>query len=156
MGRAGAHVVWLLDDCDPDDSAWDETGGCTREHGEVTLEEFLAETGSHERSAAVIGHLAWWNVPPYLKVEVGKTVYVRNQGGRLHTFTEVANFGGGRIANELLNFGLSPAPECTNSSATDVPPGGTLQVDDLSVGNHRFQCCIHPWMRTLIKVLPDD
>jgi hypothetical protein len=55
------------------------------------------------------------------------------------------------IVNPLIQ-----APECVNSSATDVPPGTTLQVTGLGEGNHRFQCCIHPWMRTLIKVLPDD
>ena len=64
MGSAGAHIVWLLDDCDPDDPAWDPTGGCALKEGDVTLDEFNAETGSHDLSAAVIGHLAWWNDPP--------------------------------------------------------------------------------------------
>ena len=81
---------------------------------------------------------------------------VKNKAGRLHTFTGVADFGGGRINDPTLNFGLETAPECLDSSATDVPPGATLKVNGLSEGNHRFQCCIHSWMRTLIKVLPDD
>jgi hypothetical protein len=25
-------------------------------------------------------------------------------------------------------------------------------VSGLTVGNHRFQCCNHPWMRAIIKV----
>jgi len=83
-------------------------------------------------------------------------VNVKNKGDRLHTFTRVDDFGGGRIPNPVLNFGLQTAPECLDSSATDVPPGATLKVKDLSEGNHRFQCCIHSWMRTLINVLPDD
>ena len=156
IGIAAAHNVDLRDDCDPDDKAWDATGGCTLKKGDVTADEFIDETGSHDLSLAVIGHLAWWNDPPYLKIEVGDTVKVKNEGGRLHTFTQVADFGGGRINNAILNFGLTQAAECVNSSATDVPPGATLKVTGLGEGNHRFQCCIHPWMRTLIKVLPDD
>jgi hypothetical protein len=27
-------------------------------------------------------------------------------------------------------------------------------VADLAPGNHRFQCCIHPWMRAIVKVKP--
>jgi plastocyanin len=156
MGSAGAHDVWLLDDCDPNDPGWAATGGCTLREGDVTVAEFTEEVQSRALSAAVIGHLAWWNDPPYLKIEVGDTVRVKNKGGRLHTFTKVADFGGGRVANPDLNFGLTPAPECLDSSDTDVPPDATLKVKNLDVGNHRFQCCIHPWMRTLIRVLPDD
>jgi hypothetical protein len=25
----------------------------------------------------------------------------------------------------------------------------------LAEGNHRFQCCIHPWMRAIVKVKPE-
>jgi hypothetical protein len=103
---AAAHHVFLLDDCDPDDPDWAPTGGCALPKGDVTLDEFLTETGSHELSEAVIGHLAWRNNPVYLKIRPGATVQVKNKGGRLHTFTEVADFGGGRIDNPTLNFGL--------------------------------------------------
>ena len=123
--------------------------------GDVTLAEFNAELLS-PLADAVIGHQAWQNDPTYVQIEVGDTVKVKNEGGRLHTFTKVANFGGGRIPNPDLNFGLDPAPECLQPSTTDVVPGGTLKVNFLPLGNHRFQCCIHPWMRTLIKVVPDD
>ncbi len=76
---------------------------------------------------------------------------VRNAGGRPHTFTEVANFGGGKVPD--LNEGLEVAPECPGS--VDIAPGDSIKVSGLSVGNHRFQCCIHPWMRALIKVKHD-
>jgi plastocyanin len=152
---ASADRVKLLDDCDPRDSAWAPTGGCSLEKGDVTFAEFNAELRS-TLADAVIGHQAWQNDPTYIKIEVGETVRVKNAGGRLHTFTEVEDFGGGRIPNPDLNFGLLPAPECLQPSSTDVAPGDTLKVKDLSPGNHRFQCCIHPWMRTLIKVVLDD
>ena len=152
---ASAHTVKLLDDCDPRDPAWAPTGGCSLKEGHVTLEEFNAELQS-PLANAVIGHQAWQNDPTYVEIEVDETVRVKNVGGRLHTFTEVEDFGGGRIPNPDLNFGLRSAPECLQPSTTDVAPGDTLKVKGLSLGNHHFQCCIHPWMRTLIKVLPEE
>jgi hypothetical protein len=74
---------------------------------------------------------------------------VANLGGRLHTFTPVAQFGGGRVPP--LNIGLTVAPECA-STAFDVAPGDRLELSGLSAGNHRYQCCIHPWMRAMVKV----
>ena len=29
-----------------------------------------------------------------------------------------------------------------------------MTLKNLKEGNHRFQCCIHPWMRAIIKVKP--
>jgi hypothetical protein len=82
-------------------------------------------------------------------VRSGQSVTVNNLGGRLHTFTPVAVYGGGRVPP--LNIGLTAAPECT-STAHDVAPGGRLEFNGLSAGNHRYQCCIHPWMRAMVKV----
>jgi hypothetical protein len=30
--------------------------------------------------------------------------------------------------------------------------GSDLRVTDLSKGEHRFQCCLHPWMRMKVEV----
>lgn len=76
---------------------------------------------------------------------------VVNRGGRVHTLTKVANFGGGRVPP--LNVGLDCAPECAN--AVDLPPGARSEIKGLAAGNHRLMCCIHPWMRALVKVKPD-
>ena len=143
--------IAMRDDCDPDDPAWAPTGGCTLRDGDVNLAEFGTELFS-PLSAAVIGHQAWRNEPSYLKIETDQDVRVNNAGGRIHTFTEVANFGGGRVPP--LNMGLAPAPEC--ASATDIAPGERVVITDLEAGNHRFQCCIHPWMRAIVKVKPDE
>src|SRR5262249_25588937 len=97
---------------------------------------------------------SWRIVPTYLKPEPGAQLSVRNAGGRGHTFTEVARYGGGFIP--VLNIGLTPAPECTPALAPVIPPGGRAEVNGLAVGNHKFQCCIHPWMRALVKVEPDQ
>jgi plastocyanin len=117
----------------------------------VNFAEFNAEL-SWPFSVAVVGHQAWRNDPSYLKIESGRTVRVRNEGGRMHTFTEVAQFGGGKVPNPALNKGLTTAPECPAS--VNIPPGGSMTLTGLAVGNHKFQCCIHPWMREIIKVKP--
>lgn len=154
-GSALAHddhdrVVSMRDDCDPDDPAWAPTGGCKRRNGDVTAAEFNGELDS-PLAASVIGHQAWRNDPSYIEIEADEVLIARNRGGRVHTFTRVTNFGGGQVPP--LNEGLVPAPECF--AAVDVPPGHEVKVGPLAEGNHRFQCCIHPWMRALIKVKPD-
>ena len=74
-----------------------------------------------------------------------------NRGGRAHTFTEVADFGGGFVPP--LNGALITAPECANpGTLTFVPCGGSETVTGLDAGLHKFQCCIHPWMRGAVKV----
>jgi plastocyanin len=149
-GPGGGRFIAMRDDCDPTDVAgWAPTGGCTLKRGNVTFAEFLRETQS-PFSLSVIGHQAWRNDPPYLVIKAGKTVRVRNEGGRTHTFTKVAEFGGGKVPNPALNKGLTTAPECPTS--VDIPPGESVQISGLAVGNHRFECCIHPWMRAIVKV----
>ena len=144
--------IAIRDDCDPRDPAWNASGGCALEEGDVTNAEFGVELQSTLAPTSVIGHQAWRNDPPYLKIREGQTVRVRNRGGRAHTFTEVANFGGGKIPNPGLNKGLVTAPECPAS--TNLAPGASTTVENLAAGNHRFQCCIHPWMRAIVKVKP--
>lgn len=141
--------VAIRDDCDPRDPAWNPTGGCLLRRGNVTFAEFAKELDS-PLALAVIGHQAWRNDPPYLVVGRGTTIRVRNEGGRVHTFTKVAAFGGGKVPNPALNEGLIIAPECPAS--VDIPPGGSMRISGLAPGDHRFECCIHPWMRALITV----
>jgi hypothetical protein len=78
-----------------------------------------------------------------------------NRGGEVHTFTEVAQFGGGivPILNTLTNNPVV-APECNALEPDDfVAPGGTYREEPLEgSGTARFQCCIHPWMRLEVKV----
>ena len=101
----------------------------------------------------------WADQPSAMQVNVGRPTVIENLGGEVHTFTPVNNFGGGFVTE--LN-GISgnpvPAPECLNfasivfipaGASEDGPTAGTTQ---LPVGTNRFQCCIHPWMRTVIQV----
>ena len=94
-------------------------------------------------------------------VRRGETITVKNRGGEFHTFTEVAQFGGGCVPDLNIPLGLQPAPECAPEVApgvplafvtTGIPAGGSLQVSGLEKGTHHFICLIHPWMRTDVRV----
>jgi plastocyanin len=143
----GAAKIAMRDDCDPTDPAWAPTGGCLLRRGNVTNAEFNRELTS-PLIVSTVGHMAWRNDPTYLVLQAGRTVRVRNEGGRAHTFTEVAQFGGGKVPP--LNRGMTVAPECPAS--VNIAPGASVEVTGLAVGDHHFQCCIHPWMREMIKV----
>src|SRR5688572_432562 len=129
--RDGTHQVLIVDDCDPRDPAWAPTGGCLLKSGRVTQAEFNALVRS-PLSLSTVGHPAWRNDPSYLDVDADKSIKVTNVGGRLHTLTEVANFGGGRVPP--LNVGLVPAPECLVPSTTEVRPGESMRIENLGVG----------------------
>jgi hypothetical protein len=143
--------VRMQDDCDPSDPGWNATGGCALHTGTVTEAEFAAfsvNTTGSPLALSVIGHPAWRNDPGYSVLPIGDELKVVNTGGRNHTFTEVAEFGGGRVP--ALRTGLAPAPEC--ASAPVIPAGARVDIADLSPGLHKFQCCLHPWMRTVVSV----
>lgn len=98
----------------------------------------------------------WDFEPDTLKVKEGTIVSVVNQGGEVHTFTEVENFGGGFVPP--LNDGQAPVPECVGGfskvsvAKTRLLQGSSVQIAGLSKGTHHFECCIHPWMRMDVEV----
>lgn len=146
---ASSHHIAVTDDCDPN-ADWG-VNGCLHEEGSVSRAEFDAFLIS-PLANAVVGHPSWRNEPGYLTIDLGEKLKVRNTGGRTHTFTEVASFGGGRVPP--LNFGLTQAVECL--AAVNLLPGQRVELKGLGLGNHRFQCCIHPWMRGVVEVVPEE
>jgi plastocyanin len=148
----GGKKIAIIDDCDPADPRWAPVG-CAQSTGDVTRGEFDLLLFS-PLSESTVGHPSWRNDPSYVSIEEGQDVRLENEGGRPHTFTEVANFGGGRIPP--LNSGLTTAPECVLAPGavdpTEVAPGGRKKVTGAGVGLHKFQCCFHPWMRAAIRV----
>ena len=145
----GRQVV-IRDDCDPASfNAVLGPGTCVKD-GSTTFSDFVGQLLAQGSAPA------WRFSPGQLKLAGGGTVIGSNKGGEDHTFTEVSNFGGGCVdaLNDLL--GLTPVPECAGFpggafAATFIPPGGTLSVT-LGPGTHRFECLIHPWMRTTVEV----
>jgi len=103
----------------------------------------------------------------------GEPLVLVSRAGETHTFTRVAAFGGGFIpllntlsgnptpraecATEIVdakgNFVPQP-PSTTNRfvAAGSTQNGLTADTLDLPRGTTRWQCCIHPWMRTKITV----
>ena len=148
---SATRQVQVLDDCDPATfNAAIGPGTCIKD-GTTTFSEFIAQLLAQGRAPA------WRFAPDELRLDPGGTLAAPNRGGEVHTFTEVANFGGGCIQalNDLL--GLTPVPECAGFpggafAATAVPPGGTVTTSPLSPGIHRYECLIHPWMRTTATV----
>ena len=149
----GDKKIRLLDDCEPTSfNAVLGDGACVG-NGHTTFDEFIAELEETQDAHK------WRNQPSAMHLNVGHPTLIENRGGEVHTFTPVAAFGGGFIPD--LN-GISgnpvPAPECLNfGSIVFIPAGGveegpTAGGPDLPVGISRFQCCIHPWMRTVIEV----
>jgi plastocyanin len=108
------------------------------------------------KAAAGTPDPGWDFEPDTLEIARGTILSVVDQGGEPHTFTEVAQFGGGFITG--LNGGEQTVPECTGGfsnvavAKTRILQGSQTQITGLSKGEHFFQCCIHPWMRMKVEV----
>jgi len=149
----GDKKIRMYDDCEPTSfNAVLGDGACVGK-GHTTFAEFIEELEETQDAHA------WRNQPSAMHINTGRPTFIENRGGEVHTFTPVANFGGGFV--DELN-GISgnpvPAPECLNFGAIVFIPAGATEAGptagsaDLPVGTKRFQCCIHPWMRTVIEV----
>jgi hypothetical protein len=131
QGSHGGTEIHAEDTCDP------VTFGALcnpNSRGTTTLAQFNAELDATKRVAA------WEYGGGQGRISLGQSLQVDNRGGEAHTFSVVANFGGGRvpILNERSGNTVV-APECVaGANATN----GTFKV----------QCCIHPWMRTTVVV----
>ena len=147
-------TVTIRDACEPASfNAALGAGACTGS-GTVTLTAFNNELqASHAVSA-------WRFDPTQLTVAEGTVVQALNSGGEVHTFTPVAQYGGGIVPSLNTASGNSTeAPECAALESDDVvAPGGTYTVDDSELrtkaqsGTTKVQCCIHPWMRATVTV----
>jgi hypothetical protein len=154
-GAKGFLEVRARDQCDPVTFG----AGCFGSNtGDVTLQEF-------NDSIPHGGHEAWKFNPGISgnHVDRGGMIQVRSDGGRRHTLTRVAQFGGGLIASLNVAVGNAPtAPEC--ATAQTEANANILVVQDsvqqfaagssplFPRGTSRYQCCFHPWMRTTITV----
>ena len=148
-----AQIV-ALDECDP--STFNAALGpdfCKN----VTLGAFTTLSSLFAKAADGNPDPGWDFEPDALRIKEGTNLSVVDQGGEPHTFTEVARFGGGFIPG-LNAPGEDTVPECAGGfgnvavARTRILQGSTLQVNNLSKGEHYFQCCIHPWMRVRVVV----
>lgn len=137
--------VFAMDRCEPDSfNAAIEPGTCVR-NGGVTFDNFVRRLNPQDG-----GHNAWRFSRHDVDLTAGQRLNVSNTGGETHTFTEVVDFGAGFVPelNAALPPGTPPAEPIGDLGF--IAAGQSLQLDPLSAGLHRFECLIHPWMRTVV------
>jgi hypothetical protein len=158
MSREDQHAGAIVahDNCDPAtfDAALNDPNACVK-HGYQTFQSFIAEL----QATGVARD--WRFTPEQITGRFGVGLLGNNVGGEEHTFTPVHRFGGGfvPILNQLTG-NLVAAPECLNLEEDDVVPSGgkyLIEADELeevadASGIARVQCCIHPWMRTEVRM----
>ncbi len=141
----GDTKVALVDDCDPTDELGWAPVGCLQDKGDVTAAEFQMLLRSplydNDGDAAstlgqfLVGHPSWRFAPSHAAIEEGKTIHIENEGGRPHTFTPVAEFGGGRVPPLLV--GTQIAPECASRRGSSRSlPGRPWRAPE-AAGHHR-------------------
>jgi plastocyanin len=146
-----AQVV-ALDECEP--SSFNAVLGEGFCHNVAVLGSAVSLGDLFQQAAAGTPNKGWDFEPDNVTVKNGGNVVLTDQGGEPHTFTEVKKFGGGFV--EGLNGGEETVPECAGGfsnidvAKTRVVQGSKLEIDNLSKGEHHFQCCLHPWMRMTV------
>jgi hypothetical protein len=163
-----AQRVRLSDDCDAASfNAAIGPGTCVGD-GRTAFDDFVGQLTANG-DVANRAAKGWAFKPGSFHIDSDEHIDAVNRGGEFHTFTEVANFGGGcvPILNQILG-NLTPVPECDAVVQTPdgpvpvafintgVNPGGQLPVAGLSPGEHKFQCLVHPWMQSVVEVRADD
>jgi len=155
-GPSHAGAIIGHDSCDPAtfNAALGDPNACVKP-GRTTFQEFVAElTATHTARS--------WNFNPLqATTHAGDALLVQNVGGEAHTFTPVKHFGGGfiQLLNDLTGNPV-PASECLNVPGLDFVAGGGKSVISGAAlaavtdadGIARVECCIHPWMRTEVRV----
>jgi len=159
MTPAPPLAVGIMDQCDPATFNAAIGPGTCGGNGVVTFQQFVAELNTL--------HFApqWQFVPSQLHMTVGQSFVATNRGGEVHSFTEVAAFGGGVIPflNQLSNRGAT-VPECSAAFSAFLAgtPNSSFLHPGQSFGDTEgandlghpvlYQCCIHPWMNETITV----
>ncbi len=161
LATGNPFVVRINDECDP--TTFNAAFGpdtCSG-NGQITLQNFLAQLTAAKKAGA------WHFTPGAGALAPGTVISLQNRGGEFHTFTKVENFGGGFIQPlNILSGNPVPARECAMATqdglfpqpdsptniyieAGETEDGPTAGSSILPSGTKtKFQCCVHPWMRT--------
>ena len=157
-------VIRIQGPCDPATfNAAVGPGTCVG-NGETTFAHFISELTSAQKVGS------WHFDPSAGTLAPGTVLSLQNRAGETHTFTKVKEFGGGFIAPlNALSGNPVPAPECATVAMGNLVPkppspsnifveagetedGPTAGSAILPSGTTtKFQCCIHPWMRTELR-----
>jgi hypothetical protein len=133
--------ILMLDNCDPDSfNAALGAGTCVNRNGGLSFETFQAMFQRHQQVPS------WRFSTSNIHVPRTMALAIINAGGEVHTFTEVADFGGGVVPP--LNGGAPPRPECLALAPANFIASGAQTTHTFAAGESaKYQCCIHPWMR---------
>ena len=123
-------------------------GACVRA-GQTTFADLLAQFGAKHSVDK------WRFTRTDFNIDAGGTIRVVDEGGEPHTFTRVSFFGNG--CSPLDNGEpVAGGIDCTSfnpfADASTIHSGDTKVFGDLKPGIVRFQCMIHPWMRSTVEV----
>ncbi len=148
--------VAMVDNCDPatfNAAIGPGTCAATPHEHDTTFAEFIGLLFS-PLAANVIGHPAWNFSPGYISTRAGQTVRAPNGGGKDHTFTDVAAFGGGFVpALDGVGGPAGTVPSVQAgaclASPVVVAPGDTSRSRAFP-GGARVPVLIHPWMRAVV------
>lgn len=147
VSASSPELFRVRDDCDPATfNAVIGPGTCVG-GGDTTFADFVAQLQDHQFAGA------WRFQPDDTELDRGTGFTVVNQGGETHSFTPVVSFGGGIVPFlNALSGNTTPAvlADPAHVGATFLPSGGTRAGLVVTAGIQRYQCLIHPWMRTTI------
>ena len=171
-------TVRIWDACDPQsfNDFFNQTVCIPGHHGQTNFQDFLAELDLDKIAGG-------WRFNPLLnatdgsfklvqlELQPGDRISLENVGGETHTFTKVAEYGGGffdplnartgnptpapECARVLANGTLAPQPESDTNQfveAATTEAGPLAGTPVLPLGVTHWQCCIHPWMRINVAV----
>jgi hypothetical protein len=170
LADGGQRLVRVQDRCDQ--PTWDQdaelAGLCARDAGDVTPARFRADLPRGGN-----GHWRFDNRDE--TVNRGDLLVVRNDGGEVHTYSDVTDTGYTASCIGVPGFPIpmpsgtnlnlatpgSPAPPLARCLAAfgiapaglgDVVPQGVALTRTLTPGTHKVQCLIHPWMRGTVTI----
>ena len=161
VGTSNPMVVRMQGPCDPTTFNATVGPGTCIGNGTITFAHFISELTSAQKVGS------WHFDPNAGSLSPGTVLSLENRAGEVHTFTKVKEFGGGFIAflNPLSGTPV-PAPECATVvmgaliPKPESPSNIFVEAETTEVGptagsailprgtTTKFQCCIHPWMRT--------
>ncbi len=154
---APTRFIQAMDQCDP--TTFNQMFGpvCARTSPGTTAQTFIQQLTLTKDAPQ------WRFAQPQVAATSHDVIQVTNTGGELHTFTEVAHFGGGFVPplNQLTG-NTTAAPECgpppNGAPPSDdnhfLAPGASFTFTEDEVGTHLYQCCVHPWMHEVLTIRP--
>jgi hypothetical protein len=161
VATSNPTVIRIQGPCDPATfNAAIGAGTCVG-NGTITFDHFIKEVTAAQKAGA------WHFDPSAGTLATGTVLSLESRSGETHTFTKVKEFGGGFVAPlNALSGNPVPAPECALMAGgmliprAESPSNIFVEAGETYVGptagssimpsgaTTKFQCCVHPWMRT--------